>query len=348
MRKIRLGNRWVGDGALCFIIAEAGSNHNGSMIQAQKLIDVAASARADAVKFQLFRAEKLYPRNAGRSDYLKTRKPIYDIIKEMELPYEWLPKLAAHCRRKRILFLASVFDEESADRLDPYVQAHKIASYEMTHLPLIRHVAGKRKPVIISTGTANLDEVAQTVAAFRKTGNRNLLLMQCTAAYPAPLESLNVRAVAALKSAFGFPTGLSDHSRDPWLGPVAAVAAGANLIEKHFTLDNHLPGPDHAFAVEPDELAEMVRRIRQTEQVLGSGVKRMQPTEKELRDFGRRSIFAVQPIRAGESIMERHVATLRNGKNRAGIPPGCWDQVLGRKASRDIRPERPLRTADFA
>jgi len=234
--KVRIGERWIGDGEPCFIVAEAGSNHDGRLEQAKRLIKVAASAGADAVKFQVFRASKLYPKSAGMSDYLGIPKPIYDIVADIEMPYEWVPELAAYCHETGILFMASVFDEESADQLDPHVKAFKIASYEMTHVPLVRHVASKKKPLVVSTGTANLDEVTETVNEIRRTGNDSLILTQCTAAYPAPSDSLNVRAVEFMKSTFCVPVGLSDHSRDPLVGPLAAVAVGANLIEKHFTL----------------------------------------------------------------------------------------------------------------
>jgi len=308
MPEVKIGERIVGDGHPCFIVAEAGSNHNGSLEQAKRLIDVAASAGADAVKFQLFRASRLYPKSAGISDYLKTDKSIYDIIAEMEMPYEWLPELATYCRGKDVLFMASPFDEESVDQLNPYVEVFKIASYEMTHIPLVKHVAAKGKPVMISTGTANLEEVADTVAEFRSTGNEGLILNQCTAAYPTPLESLNVRAITTLKSAFGVPVGLSDHSRDPLAGPLAAVSLGANLIEKHFTLSNALPGPDHGFALEPGELSLMIERIRDVEKVLGSGEKVSLPIEAELRGFARRSIFATRDIQSEEVFTTDNIA----------------------------------------
>ena len=201
-KAIKIGDRWVGDGQPCYIIAEAGSNHNGSMAQAKKLIDIAVKAGVDAVKFQLFRASKLYPREAGESDYLKLDRSIFDIIAEMEMPYEWLPDLAEYCDKNRVHFLASVFDEESVERLDPFVSAFKIASYEMTHHPLVRYIAQKGKPVIISTGTANMDEIRDTVEVFLQTGNQDLVLMQCTASYPAPLESLNLRAIPTIKDEF--------------------------------------------------------------------------------------------------------------------------------------------------
>jgi len=345
--EVKIGNHIIGDGHPCFIIAEAGSNHNGNLEQAKRLIDVAASSGADAVKFQLFRASKLYPKNAGVSDYLKVNKPIYDIIAEMEMPYEWLPKLAAHCLQKDILFMASAFDEDSVDQLDPYVEVFKISSYEMTHIPLIRHVAGKGKPVIISTGTADMEEVKETMNQFLHTGNETLILNQCTAAYPAPLETLNVRAITTLKSVFNVPVGLSDHSRDPLVGPLAAVAVGANLIEKHYTLSNHLPGPDHGFALEPMELKLMIQKVRETEMVLGSGEKAAHSIEAELRAFARRSIFAVRDVAAGEQFTNDNIAVLRRGKHQPGLEPRYFSGLLKHRANRNILAESTVKITDI-
>ncbi len=336
IRPVKIGDHGVGDGHRCFVVAEAGSNHNQDFDQARRLIEVAAAAGADAVKFQLFRADRLYPRTAGQSDYLKQDRSIYDIIADMEMPYEWVPELAAAAREKGTLFLASVFDEESADLLAPHVPAFKIASYEMTHLPLVRHIARMGKPVIIATGTASLAEVSETVEAVRETGNEDLILMQCTASYPAPLEALNVRAMVTLRESFGVPTGLSDHSRDPLVGPLAAAALGGHILEKHFTLSNTLPGPDHSFAVEPDELALMIRKIREVEWALGSGEKVPHPVEQELRQFARRHLVAVRDIAAGELFSRDNALVLRRGKLAAGLEPKHYEEILGRPARRAI------------
>lgn len=334
--RLHLGQREIGDTAPCFIIAEAGSNHNGRLEQAKRLIDLAADAGADAVKFQVFRASKLYPQRAGHSDYLKDARSIYDIVSELEMPYEWLPELARWSAERGVLFLASAFDEESVDRLEPFVPAFKIASYEMTHLPLVRYIAEKGKPVIMATGTAHLDEVQEAVEVVRASGHTALMLMQCTAAYPAPLASLNVRAIVTMKRAFGVPVGLSDHSRDPLVGPLAAVSVGANLLEKHFTVSNDLPGPDHRFSVQPDELRLMIRKVREIEQALGTGEKAMHPAEAELRAFARRSIFAVKAIPAGTVMTHENVAILRCGKLPGGFPPKAFPDLLGRTVARPI------------
>ncbi len=347
MKRFKIGARWVGEGEPVYIVAEAGSNHNGNFEQALRLIDVAAEAGADAVKFQHFKAAKLYPKSAGESDYLQIPRSIYDIIHEMETPDDWVPRLAAHCGARGVAFLSTPFDEESADLLDPYVPAFKVASYEMTHLPLVRHLACKGKPLIISTGAAILDEVLHTVEVVGKEGNEQLIVLQCTASYPAPLEAVNARALVALREATGLPTGLSDHSRDPIVAPLVAVALGACLIEKHFTLSKRLPGPDHAFAVEPHELKLLVQRVREAERVLGHGRKETLPEEQELRAFARRSIFATRDIRPGERLSRENIAVLRCGKLGLGLPPAKYPELFGRKAVKLIRSESLVKLQDI-
>lgn len=347
MKEIAIGGRSVGTGRSCFIIAEVGSNHNGEIDQAKELIKAAAAAGVDAVKFQNFKAAKLYSRQAGESDYLRQKKSIYEIVEAMEMPDSWVPELAAFCRAQEVIFCSSPFDEAAADLLDPYVPFFKVASYEMGHLPLVRHVAAKGKPVIISTGTADLEEVRQTVEAFLATGNRQLALMQCTAKYPAPIEALNIGAIRTMKAEFAIPVGLSDHSRDPIIGPVTAVGAGADIIEKHFTLSNDLPGPDHAYAVEPDELKRMVAAIRLAEAAMGTGEKRVLEVEEELRDFARRYIFTIKPVKKGEAFTRDNVAVLRKGKLVAGLPPERWEDVLGKRAAADLAADEPVRNGDI-
>jgi N,N'-diacetyllegionaminate synthase len=347
-KKARIGNRLVGDCEPCFIIAEAGSNHDGKLEQAMRLIEIASSAGADAVKFQLFRSSKLYAKNAGQSNYLKIAKPIAEILSPLEMPYDWLPKLASHCRKERILFMASAFDEGSVDQLAPHVESFKIASSEMTHIPLVRYVAQKLKPVIISTGGADLPEICYTVDEFRRTGNKDLILMQCTTAYPAPTDSLNLKTITTLKVTFDVPVGLSDHSRDPTVAPLLAIGLGANLIEKHFTLNKKLAGPDHRFALEPEELNFMVQRIREAEAALGNGEKITQGVEVELRKFARRSIFATCRVAAGEEFTPENIAVLRCGEVAAELPPKAYPEILGKRAARSIQADTAIRLEDVA
>lgn len=348
LKKVKVGNRMIGEGEPCFVIAEAGSNHDGSYEQALKLIDVAVSAGADAIKFQTFKADRLYPVSAGSPDYLKLNRSIHEIVKAMEMPVEWIPKLAEYCRQKNILFMSTPFDEQSVDLLNPHVEVHKIASYELTHHPLVRYIAGTGKPIILSTGTANLEEVEETVEQIRKAGHEELILMQCTASYPAPMDSLNLRVIQTFRDHFRLPVGLSDHSRDPLVGPLTAVGAGAQLIEKHFTLSNAFPGPDHAFALEPDELSLMIHKIKEAHQAMGDGRKVLLGPERELHSFARRAIFAVRDIEPGEVLTSRNIAVLRRGNLEPGLDPKCYEEVLGKRALKRVKGETPLRRGDYA
>jgi N-acetylneuraminate synthase len=343
---VTVDNRKIGPGHPCYVIAEAGSNHDGSLDQAFRLIDVAADAGADAVKFQLFRARTLYSRGAGVSDYLKSSRDIYDIVQQLELPEEWLPRLSEHSGARGLHFLATPFDEESADRLDGYVSAFKIASYEITHLPLIRHVSLKKKPLLLSTGASTIEEIQQAVDEIRRAGNPPLILLQCTAAYPAPLEALNIRVVRTLAETFGVLTGFSDHSADPLVAPLAAVGQGAVVLEKHFTVDKELPGPDHRFALNPDELRRMIRAVRDTETALGSPAKAPEPVEQELRAFARRFVYTTRDISAGEVLSKENIAVLRAGKKKAGLAPADYPSLCGRRAARAIPRESPLEASD--
>ena len=345
---LKIYDRTVGPGHPVFVIAEAGSNHNGDLTMALELIDAAAQAGADAVKFQTFAADRLYPKSAGTSDYLGSETPIYDIIAAMEMPQDWLPTLRDRAHDAGLAFISSPFHEEAVDILDPYVDAFKIASYELTHEPLLEAVADRGRPVILSTGASTLSEARGAVEKLRSSGCEALIVLQCTAAYPTPLEAANVRAVATLARELDVLTGLSDHTRDPTAAPMAATALGAVVIEKHFTLDNDLPGPDHAFAVEPDELERLVQGVRRTEAVLGSGDTDVDPVEHELRHFARRSIFATRAIAKGEPFSRENVDILRHGKLAAGLGPETLERVLASVAARDIDAESSLQPGDLA
>lgn len=326
----------------CFVIAEAGSNHNGSLQQALALIDVAAEAGCDAVKFQIFKAKRLYPKAAGRSDYLGDERSIYDIIAAMELPETWLPALRDHAWEQGLAFIVSPFHEEAVSVLAPHVDALKIASYELTHAPLLEACAATGLPLILSTGASHLEEVAQAIRVLEEAGCQELALMQCTAAYPAPPESVNVRALVTMRDRFNIPTGLSDHSFDPVVAPMTATALGAALIEKHYTLSKRLPGPDHAFAVEPQGLAAMVSAIRSVEVVRGTGAKVVDRAEDELRAFARRVVMTTRPIAAGEPFTRDNVDILRRGKLDGGLEPAELPRILAHVAAADLPAETPL------
>lgn len=334
---------WTSTGV--FVIAEAGSNwrmgnDKRDRAMGRALIDVAVVAGADAVKFQTYRPETVYVENAGSSAYLAENgidEDIRDIFADLAMPYELVGDLADYSRQCGIAFMSTPFSEQDFAAIDPHVDRHKIASYEISHPALIDLAAASGKPTLMSTGAATEDDISWAVDRYRAAGGRDLCLLQCTAKYPAPLASLNLRTLAWLKRRYHCAVGLSDHSRHPTMAPLAAAAMGARVIEKHYTLDNRLPGPDHAFAVTPGELAEMVRGIRAVEETLGDGVKRVQPDEQELRAFAQRRLQATRPVKAGEPLREgENFAVLRPGQQRPGVHPRHLPEVENRPAARDI------------
>jgi N-acetylneuraminate synthase len=253
------------------------------------------------------------------------------------MPYEMIPELSEYCNSKNIEFMSTPFSVEDAKQIDPYVNYHKIASYEISHYRLIEFIAKTGKPTFLSTGAATIDEIEWAVNHFFKNDGKNLTLLQTTAKYPAPLESLNIYSMDILKETFNVPVGLSDHSIDPIIGPVCATALGANVIEKHFTLNKKLPGPDHSFALDPLELKEMINAIRNCQKCLGSKEKIVQDYELELRDFAQRSIQCIKNISKGEFFLEGvNFAILRSGKRNKGIHPKFLEIIEGKSATRSI------------
>jgi len=351
MIKIKIAHRWVGGGEPAFIIAEAGSNHNGSLAQAKKLIDVAAEAGADAVKFQTFKADKLYSKKTPDMSYLKKSKllkkgqTVWDLLKQNELPRGWQKTLADHCRKRKILFLSTPFDLEAVDELDALkMPAIKIASYEITHLPLLAHAARKKKPIILSTGMADLSDIETALEVIYKAGNRNVILLHCAINYPPRFEDVNLRAMDTMRKAFQLPVGYSDHTTGI-AADIAAVALGACVIEKHFTTSRKLPGPDHPFAIEPDELRAMVQGIRQAEASLGSPIKRRTAAEEEMYKLGRRSLVAACDISKGNKITRSMLDVKRPG---FGIPTKMMPAVVGRTARVTIKADDILSWEMFA
>ncbi len=339
-----------------FIIAEAGSNWKvgtpeQDLAMAKSLIDVAVDAGSSAVKFQTYKPETVYVSNAGDSDYLSKsgiKKPINEIFADLSMPYEMLPKLAEYCKEKKIQFMSTPFSLDDAKAIDPFVTIHKIASYEITHLPLIEFIAKTKKPLILSTGAATLEEIEFAVDYFKQKGGSQIYLMQTTAKYPAPLSTLNLKTIPTLIEHFKTKIGLSDHSRDPIIGPVAAVALGATIIEKHFTLDNKLPGPDHSFALLPDELKIMVKSIHDCEKSLGDGKKIVQPEEVELREYAQRAIQAIKKIEKGQIFqIGKNIDILRPGKQNQGLNPKFLNEIIGKKSKRDIALGDGIRKEDF-
>lgn len=329
-----------------FIIAEAGSNWRMGTAKrdhamARALIDVAIEAGADAVKFQTFRPETVYVHNAGQSNYLADAgimEDISNIFADLAIPYEMVHELAEYCNKCGIEFMSSPFSIKDFRVVDEHVQRHKIASYEISHIHLIELAAASGKPTIISTGASSEDDISWAVDTYYKNGGKNLTLLQCTAKYPSDLDTMNLSVLTWLQERYHVDVGLSDHSRDPILAPIAAVSLGAKVIEKHFTLSNNLPGPDHSFAVLPGELKKMVRCIRETEKMRGSGVKGLQPCETELRAFARRGVQALHDIKEGDILKEgANIAILRSGNQKLGVHPKYLCEMEGKKATRSIQ-----------
>jgi|TARA_R100000501_G_C2622780_1_gene115963 N,N'-diacetyllegionaminate synthase len=318
------------------IIAEAGVNHNGSIETAKKLIEVAADAGADYVKFQTFKADKTVTRKATRATYqdnnTKDRDSQYEMLKKLELSEEMHQELIEYCEFKGVKFLSTGFDLESLEFLDKLgIPLFKIPSGEITNLPYLRKIASFKKPVVMSTGMADMKEVNDAFQVLLSEGlkKEDITIVHCNTEYPTPMEDVNLKAMNTIGDELGVKIGYSDHT----LGievPIAAVALGATVIEKHFTLDRNLPGPDHRASLEPDELKKMVQAIRNIEKaVSGSGFKEPSLSEAMNKPVVRKSIIALSNIEIGESFNENNIGIKRPG---TGISPMRWDEVIGEKA----------------
>jgi len=323
------------------IIAEAGVNHNGSIETAKKLVDVAAKAGADMVKFQTFSADRLVTASAFKAEYQNQTTDAlesqHNMIRKLELSREMHEELIAYCRMCGIEFFSTGFDTQSIDMLvELGLEKIKIPSGEITNLPYLRHVAQYGKSVIISTGMANLEEIEDTLEILESSGTsrEKVTILHCNTEYPTPMSDVNLKAMLSIRDALGVQVGYSDHTMGIEV-PIAAVALGATVIEKHFTLDRNLPGPDHRASLEPDELKAMVKAIRNIEIALsGNGIKRPSSSETKNIDIARKSLVSLCPIRAGETFTEENIGVKRPG---SGISPMRWDEFIGRKAIRDYQ-----------
>jgi len=338
MREIRIGGRPVGKDHPCLIIAEAGVNHNGSPEMARRLVDAAAEAGADCVKFQTFKTELLASRDAPKAAYqVRTtggEESQFDMLRRLELSADAHRQLFARSREKGIMFLSTPFDPSSADFLDSLgVAAFKIGSGDLTNTPFLQHVARKGKPVILSTGMAWLGEVEEAVRAIRGAGCEDLVLLHCVSNYPADPRDANLRAMKTLAKAFGVAVGFSDHTEGNEVA-LAAVVVGASVIEKHFTLDRTLPGPDHRASIEPGELKALVAGIRRVEQALGTGEKRPVDTEADVARAARKSLVMARDAAAGTVLTEDLIAIRRPG---TGLPPAMAKWLVGRKLRQDAK-----------
>jgi len=327
------------------VIAEAGVNHNGELSLAKRLIDVAAEAGADMVKFQTFSADRLVTVSAGKAEYqshtTEASETQHAMLRRLELSAGMHHELIEHCRLRRIEFFSTGFDTQSVDFLAQLgFTRFKIPSGEITNLPYLRHVGSFGKPIILSTGMATLGDIEAALDALERAGARRdqITVLHCNTEYPTPMVDVNLRAMLTIGEAFGVAVGYSDHT----LGievPIAAVALGATVIEKHFTLDRTLSGPDHQASLEPNELLAMVRAIRNIELALGNPLKRPSPSEIKNRPVGRKSIVAARAIRAGESFSAENLTTKRPG---IGLSPMLWDDLMGRKAQRPYESDEAI------
>ena len=326
-----------------FIIAEAGVNHNGSIELAKKLIDKAAEAGADAVKFQSFKAENLVTKTAKKAEYQETATGIaesqFQMIKKLELDYEKHGELINYCQEKGIMFLSSSFDLDSIDLLHKLeLEIFKIPSGEITNLPYLRKIGKLKKKVILSTGMSTLGDIEQALKILRENGTDDITVLHCNTEYPTPMKDVNLNAMNTIRDAFKVEVGYSDHTLGIEI-PIAAVALGATIIEKHFTLDKTMEGPDHRASLEPNELKAMVTAIRNIENAMGDGVKELTESESKNIKIARKSIVASKNIKKGEIFTEENLTVKRPGD---GISPMNWDQVLGKIAKQDFKEDEKI------
>ena len=320
------------------IIAEAGVNHNGNFELAKRLVDKAVEGGADIVKFQTCKAENVISRYADKAEYQKVTTGEADsqleMVRKLMLTYEEYGKLKEYCDEKGIEFLSTAFDLPSVDYLHSIgMRRWKIPSGEITNLPLLIKIAQLGEPIIMSTGMSELSEVGDAIKVLKENGAGEITILHCTTEYPAPYEDVNLKAIDTMKEAFGLPVGYSDHTKGLEI-PVAAVARGACVIEKHFTLDRNMEGPDHKASIEPDELKQMVDMIRHVEAAIGDGVKKVSPSELKNQDIARKSIIAKTMIKAGDVFSEENITTKRPG---SGINPMKWFDLLGKRAKHDYQ-----------
>ncbi len=352
---IKIGKKLIGEGEPCFIIAEAGVNHNGDIGLAKKLIDKAEEAGVDAVKFQTFKSEEIVTPDAEQAKYqsenIGKKESQYAMLKRLELSYSAFRELKEYCEQKGIIFLSTPHScKDDVDLVAELCPAIKVGSGDLTNLPILRYIAEKKLPIILSTGMATLEEVKEVIETILPI-NKELVLLHCTTNYPTALNEVNLRAMQTLADEFGLPVGYSDHTEGINVS-LGAVVLGACMIEKHFTLVKNLPGPDHKASLEPKELQEMVKGIRKIEKMLaqkessedilrelniqealGDGVKKPNPSEIEIAKMARKSIVAAADIKKGTKITEDMLAIKRPG---IGIKPKFFDEILGRVAKKDI------------
>lgn len=329
------------------IIAEAGVNHNGSLELAKRLVDEAADCGADMIKFQTAKAESLVSRHAAMAEYqvknTGQEESQLEMLKKLLLSYSDFEELAAYCKKKQLPFLSTPFDLESIAFLETFSMPFwKVPSGEITNYPYLCAIGRTKKPVVLSTGMSTLTEIEEAVCVLKENGTEKITLLHCNTEYPTPLCDVNLRAMKAMEEHFRLPTGYSDHTEGMEI-PIAAAALGAVMLEKHFTLDKKMPGPDHKASLEPRELKQMIEAVRRIETALGSSRKEPSPSELKNREIARKSIVAKKAIRRGERFSEENLTTKRPG---SGISPMEWRRVLGRESVRDFEEDELIELSD--
>jgi len=336
---MKIKNKTIGEKEPCFIIAEAGVNHNGKLDLAKKLVDIAVDAGADAVKFQTFKAEDVSTNNADIARYAK--KTVGEnikqvpLLKKLSLEYDDFKTIKEYCDKKGIIFLSTPHSFDAVDFLENLVPAYKFGSGDITNIPVLKHAAKKGKPIILGTGMSTLEEVKNAINSIKSEGNKQIIALHCTTNYPCQLKEVNLNAMKTMRDKLDCLVGYSDHTQGVTV-PIMATSLGAVIIEKHFTFDRNLPGPDHKASLEPDELKKMVKEIRNAEKALGSFNKKPTQSEKETMKFIRKSIFSIVDIPKGYIITKDMLAIKRPGN---GLNPKYIDKIIGKKAKIDIKKE---------
>jgi len=338
MDEVQIGKKFVGLNHPVFIIAEIGGNHDGSLDKAYKLIQIASECGVDAVKFQFFRADTIAAKIDNEIAILENGKTLHQFYKEIETPYEWCQDLKECCDKYRVEFIASPFDKEAVDLLNEVsINAYKIASFEIIDYHLIDYIASKKKPIILSTGMANLDDIHAALDVIKKYHSEYILL-HCGMGYPLDFKDVNLKAILTLKDEFNCPIGYSDHTIGMVI-PIFGVGLGMDMIEKHFTFDRNLVGADHSFAIEPNELKLMVENIRHAESALGTEVKDRVDVEEIHYKRGRRSLFIIKDLKKGTILTHENILALRPG---IGLHPKFLNNIIGKKVKRDTPKYTPL------
>lgn len=335
MTNIKIGNYIIGDQYPCFIIAEAGSNHNGDIKQAKKLVDIAVEAGANAVKFQTFTGDKLFSKS----------HPANNIVKKYEFKLEWHKEIKDYCDKKNIMFMTTPFQKDAVDLLENLgTEAYKIASGDMDYYSLLDYISNTGKPIILATGMAYMDEVKEAVNRIKQGNTKEIAVLHCISNYPPKDEDINLKVIETMKNEFDFPIGFSDHSMGITI-PIAAVAMGAKIIEKHFTISRKLEGMDHFYALEPNELKQMVDEIRRVENAMGTGEK--VPVENEVaeRHYARRGIVVACDLKNGAEIEEKDLDYVRPVN---GIESKYYRRLIGKKLNKDIDENKAIHWEDLS